>query len=233
MERVNAQELAVSFQFLLHQGLLAAKVELLIFHFIPAHRTYTDCAHDCSAHACQDHGALQQKWVRIFKNVVLRQALLLYFRVGWNQEALVHSHVHLLCQDAVSRHTLTLVEQNDVANNQVPRWDLDLQAEAAAEDCGSLVLHLLVQIAELLFLPYVTRGLDKQQEQNSNINRITNCLAVSITTGQERDDERNRGDVKQELHEVVTVQSVLKDLPERLMRWYVEFVFAVATLIKD
>ena len=82
---------------------------------------------------------------------------------------MVNLHVHLLDEHAVSRHTVTLIEDDDVTNNEVFDVDSLRSTVLATEDNTFLIHDFGAESQELLLLTPIAEGLDQAGESNSDI----------------------------------------------------------------
>jgi hypothetical protein len=85
------------------------------------------------------------------------------------EELLINLHVHLFNEHAVSRHTVTLIEDDDVTDNEV--FDVDsLRGTVLATEDDTLLIHDFgAESEELLLFTPITEGLDHAGEANSDI----------------------------------------------------------------
>ena len=86
---------------------------------------FADCEDDGLARACHHDSVLEQGGVRVLHLVLLRilvtallHAHLKAFHVRV-ELLLVDSHVHLLDQEAISRHAIASIQQDNIADHQI------------------------------------------------------------------------------------------------------------------
>ena len=126
-------------------------------------------------------------------------------------------HVHLLDQDAVSGHAIALVEEDDVANDEIFAEDGLGGAVLAAEDSDLFVLDLVLEAQELLLFTPVAEGLDHGGKEDGEVDGdgFEPLLAVGsvLVLGEDADDEGDSGEDEEDL-DVSLVKLVPQNLPE-------------------
>ena len=120
-------------------------------------------------------------------------------------------------QDAVSGDAFALVEQDDVANNDVLRVDSLRGAILATEYDNFLILNLVLQAQELLLFTPVTEGLDHGGKEDGEVDgdRFEPLLAVDtlLLFCEDAHEQRDGGKDQEDL-DVPLVELVPQDLPE-------------------
>jgi len=127
---------------------------------------------------------------------------------------LINMHVHLLDKEAVSGDAVTLVEQNDVANNKVLNVD-GLRGAVLATEYGDFLVHdLLLEAQELLLFTPVTEGLDHGGKEDGEVDGDGLEPLLAGISHEEADDERDGGEDQEDL-DVEFVELIPENLPER------------------
>ena len=122
-----------------------------------------------------DDGVLKEDVVRVICDIVfdvnIGALLCDHFRtiIIREEEFLVNFHVHLFDKHAISRHTVTLIKDYYVTDNEVFGVDGLRGTRLATEDHTLLILDFSAESQELLLLAPITEGLDQAGEGNSDI----------------------------------------------------------------
>ena len=186
-----------------------------------------------------DDGVLKEDHVRVDSLVLLGVAIgaLLHSVVrSWHIRVdllLVDMHIHFLDQDAVSGDAIALVEEDDVANNDILRVDSLGGAVLATKYDNLLILNLVLQAQELLLFTPVTEGLDHGGKEDGEVDgdRFEPLLAVDtfLLFGEDAHEQRDGGEDQEDL-DVPLVELVPQDLPEGADGWQGLFVLSEAKL---
>jgi hypothetical protein len=129
---------------------------------------------------------------------------------------LVDVHIHFLDEKAVGGDAVTLVEKDDVANDEIFAIDSLGGAILTAQNSDFLVHDLGLEAQELLFFAPVAESLDCGGEEDGKVDGdgLEPLLGVGIFRfGKDTDNEGDGGEDEED-NDVLLVELVLEDLPE-------------------
>lgn len=130
--------------------------------------------------------------------------------------SLVDVHIHFLDKEAISGDTVTLVEEDDIAYNEIFAIDSLGSAVLTTQNSDFLVHDLGLEAQELLFFAPVAEGLDKGGKEDGKVDgdRLKPLLGVGIfRLGEDTDDEGDSGEDEKD-NNILLVELILEDLPE-------------------
>ena len=195
----------------------------------------TDGEYESLASTCHDDGVLQQAWIRIVLLVrldILVRALLgdhLGILLVLEELLLIDAHIHLLNEQAVSWDTVSLVEEDDITDNEVTRVNGLGGTRLTAKDSYFFINNFLLEPQELLLLAPVAESLDRGSKEHGEVDRDT---LEPLTLGlilEEADHEGDGGEHEEHLH-VEVVKLVPNYGPKRADCRKGSFVFTEAKL---
>ena len=133
------------------------------------------------------------------------------------ERLLVDVHIHFLDENAVGRDAVALVEEDDVANDEIFAEDGLGGAVLAAEDSDLFVLDLVLEAQELLLFTPIAESLDHGGKEDGEVDGdgFEPLLAVGsvLALGEDTDDKGDSGEDEEDL-DVPLVELVPKNLPE-------------------
>jgi len=139
----------------------------------------TDCANNCFTFSCHNLWFCKKEWVWIVKVVVLPFTIWIawirwilwapnYFRLFFLYsrsifavrviETLIDCNVHFLNQDAISWNSVSLMNINNITNNQFLDWNRSCCTVSSFVYSNLLSIDLLSEFKELLFFNPVTNS---------------------------------------------------------------------------
>lgn len=148
-----------------------------------------------------NNGVLEQDWVGV-RDLILLNGLvgaLLLNRLGaigvGEELLLVDSHIHLFEEEAVSGDAVTLVDKDDVTDDEVGYVDGLGCAVLTTQYCHLFVHDLFAESQELLLFAPITEGLNCGREEHGKVDRDTlEPLAILEATTEDSHEEADGGE---------------------------------------
>lgn len=103
--------------------------------------------------------------------MIFTSRALLNCELGLRREDLlfIYCHIHLLDQKAISRDSVTLFKEKNIAYYDVFYWDCRRDPVLASNNGGLLSLDLFHKILELIFLAKITDCRYQSHKEDRNV----------------------------------------------------------------
>lgn len=90
--------------------------------------------------------------------------------LSWEVHALINCHVHFFQEDAVSWNSTSLINFNDITDNQLSHLNGNASTVGTSEHWNNRIVDLILETEELLLLYPVAGARDQSCKQQTSIN---------------------------------------------------------------
>lgn len=191
-------------ELVLEEGMLLFDDEVVFPSISSQERVVTDAANQGLALTGHDLGVSEEEWIWMllvivwlsiwisFIEFVLRiskadRVLLPSFGLSREVHALVHGDVHFLQKDAVSRHSVTLLDIDNITDHQLSNWNRLARPEGTSIHRDSLVINLILQLEVLMLFDPITCSSNKCSEEKTTVDGQRLDISVFFVTKYRKD----------------------------------------------